>query len=118
MTISGNEVDTVVLERIQKLIALTTSPSLKPRPPTPPRRCRKSRRAQPEHEPGDGPRGRHLIWWDPETEAPILTYEDQRDRANRADASAEAEREARMQAEERARRTKEELRRLRGEELP
>ena len=60
----------------------------------------------------------HLIWWDPETEAPILTYEDQRDRANQADARAEAEREARMQAEERAQRTEGELRRLRGEELP
>ena len=64
-----------------------------------------------------------LTWWDPHTEALILSYEDQRDRANQADARAnladaraEAEREARIQAEERAQRMEEELRRLRGEE--
>ena len=52
-----------------------------------------------------------LEWIDPATERPILTYEDQRDRAD-------AEREARIQAEARARRMEEELRRLSGEELP
>ena len=59
-----------------------------------------------------------LTWWDPHTEASILSYEDQRGRADQADARAEAEREARIQAEERAQRMEEELRRLRGEELP
>ena len=59
-----------------------------------------------------------LTWWDPHTEAPILSYEDQRGRADQADARAEAEREARIQAEERAQRMEEELRWLRGEELP
>ena len=52
-----------------------------------------------------------LMWWDPDSEAPILSYEDQRDRAD-------AEREARIQAEERAQRMEEELRRLRGEARP
>ena len=50
-----------------------------------------------------------LVWVDPATERPILTYEDQRDQAD-------AEREARMRAEARAREMEEELRRLRGEE--
>lgn len=50
-----------------------------------------------------------LVWVDPATEAPILTYEDQRDRAD-------AERAARIQAEDKVRYLEEELRRLRGEE--
>ena len=50
-----------------------------------------------------------LVWIDPATESPILTYEDQRDRAD-------AEREARIQAENRVRELEEEMRRLRGEE--
>ena len=45
-----------------------------------------------------------LVWIDPATEAPILTYEDQRDRADRAEA--------------RNRELEEELHRLRGEESP
>ena len=49
-----------------------------------------------------------LVWIDPATEAPILTYADQRDRAD-------AERAARLQAEARVREMEEEIRRLRGE---
>ena len=52
-----------------------------------------------------------LVWVDPATEQPILTYEDQVVRA-------EAEREARLQAEARNRELEEEIRRLRGEGLP
>ena len=55
-----------------------------------------------------------LVWVDPATEAPILTYEDQRDRANAAEVRANAEREGRVQAEARAREMEDELRRLRG----
>lgn len=49
-----------------------------------------------------------LVWIDPATEAPILTYEDQRDRAD-------AERAARILAENRVRELEEEIHRLRGE---
>ena len=52
-----------------------------------------------------------LVWVDPATERPILTYEDQVVRA-------EAEREARLQAEARNRELEEEIRRLRGDGLP
>lgn len=66
---------------------------------------------------------------DPATDAPILTYADQRDRADRehlariqerearllSEGRAEEERRARMQAEARARELEEELQRLRGE---
>ena len=59
-----------------------------------------------------------LVWIDPATEAPILTYEDQRDRAD-------AEREARIRAESRAdeaetrlREMEEEMQRLQGEGAP
>ena len=45
-----------------------------------------------------------LVWVDPSTQRPILTYEDQERRADRAEA--------------RARELEEKLRRLRGEELP
>ena len=78
----------------------------------------------------------HLVWVDPATEQPILTYEDQEARADaereariRAEARADtereariqvearaiAEREARIEAEARVRDMAEELRRLRGE---
>ncbi len=53
-----------------------------------------------------------LVWMDPATQRPILTYEDQ-------EARAEEEREARIRAEARSRELEEEirrLRRLRGEE--
>ena len=50
-----------------------------------------------------------LAWIDPATEAPILTYEDQKDRAD-------AESAARIQAEDKVRYLEEEIRRLRGEE--
>lgn len=60
-----------------------------------------------------------LVWVDPATEAPILTYEDQKARADtereariQADARADAEREARIQAETRAQELAEEIRRL------
>ena len=66
-----------------------------------------------------------LVWVDPSTQQPILTYEDQRDRADaerdRADAEMRrtgAEREARLQAEARNRELEEEIRRLRGEGRP
>ena len=49
-----------------------------------------------------------LVWIDPATEAPILTYTDQETRA-------EAERQARIQTEDRIRQFEEEIRRLRGE---
>ena len=78
-----------------------------------------------------------LVWIDPATEAPILTYEDQEaradraeeradraeDRADRAEDRADTEQEERLraearadQAEARAQEMEEELRRLRGEE--
>ena len=50
-----------------------------------------------------------LVWVDPATERPILTYEDQLARADEAEARAD-------RAEARAREMEEELRRLRGEE--
>ena len=60
-----------------------------------------------------------LVWVDPATEAPILTYEDQQARADsereariQAEARADAEREARIQAEARAQELSEEIRRL------
>ena len=49
-----------------------------------------------------------LEWWVPDTQRPILTYEDQRERAD-------AERAARNRAEGRTRELEEELRRLRAE---
>ena len=52
-----------------------------------------------------------LEWRDPDTGRPILTYEDQRERAD-------AEREARIRAEARNRELEEELRRLRADEHP
>ena len=52
-----------------------------------------------------------LVWIDPATEAPILTYEDQRDRAD-------AEREARIRAEARVRELEEEMRQMQGESAP
>ena len=51
-----------------------------------------------------------LVWVDPATEAPILTYEDQA-------ARADAEREARLQAEARIQEMEQEILRLRGESL-
>ena len=66
-----------------------------------------------------------LVWVDPSTQQPILTYEDQRGRADaerdRADAEMRrtgAEREARLQAEARNRELEEEIRQLRGEGRP
>ena len=59
-----------------------------------------------------------LEWWDPDTGRPILTYEDQRERAESERHRAEAEREARIRAEARTRELEEELRRLRTEEHP
>jgi hypothetical protein len=70
-----------------------------------------------------------LEWIDPATDAPILTYADQRDRADwehlarmqerearlQAEERAEEEQRARMQAEARARELEEELQRLKGE---
>ena len=60
-----------------------------------------------------------LVWVDPATEAPILTYEDQQARADaereariQAEARADAEREARIQAEIRAQKLAEQIRRL------
>ena len=50
-----------------------------------------------------------LVWIDPATEAPILTYEDQQARADRAETRAEL-------AEARVREMEGELRRLRGDE--
>ena len=57
-----------------------------------------------------------LVWIDPATEAPILTYEDQEERANLAEAQADAERDARLRAEDRAKALEEELNRIRGAE--
>ena len=64
-----------------------------------------------------------LVWIDPATEAPILTYEDQRDRAEterearlRTEARVDEERDARLRAEARARELEEEIRRLRDGE--
>ena len=66
-----------------------------------------------------------LVWVDPATEAPILTYEDQEARADaereariQAEARADAEREARIQAEARAEEMAEAIRRLRREDSP
>lgn len=60
-----------------------------------------------------------LVWVDPATEAPILTYEDQQARADaereariQAETRADAEREARIQAETRVQELAEEIRRL------
>ena len=50
----------------------------------------------------------HLVWIDPATEAPILTYEDQQ-------ARADAEREARIRAETRVRELEDKMRQLQGE---
>ena len=58
-----------------------------------------------------------LVWVDPATEQPILTYEDQKDRADAERYRADAEREARIQADARTRELEDEVRRLRGEEL-
>ena len=52
-----------------------------------------------------------LVWWDPVTEAPIISYEDQR-------AGREEERAGRIRAEAKNRELEEEIRRLRGEESP
>ena len=52
-----------------------------------------------------------LVWWDPVVGAPILTYEDQRARADQAEARAD-------QAEARARELEREMQRLRGEPPP
>ena len=54
-----------------------------------------------------------LRWHDPATGRHILTYDDQRDRADAAEALALSEREARFQAEARAEQLEAELRRLR-----
>ncbi len=66
-----------------------------------------------------------LFWVNPATEQPILTYEDQQNRADaeresriRAESRADAERESRICAEARVREMEAELRRLRGEEPP
>ena len=66
-----------------------------------------------------------LVWIDPATESPILTYEDQEDRAERAEARAnmaedmaESEREGRLRAEARAREMEEEVRRLTENQPP
>ncbi len=66
-----------------------------------------------------------LVWVDPATEAPILTYEDQEARADaereariQAEARADAEREARIQAEAKAEEMAEAIRRLRREDSP
>ena len=58
-----------------------------------------------------------LVWIDPATQRPILTYEDQRDRADEAHARADMEREARMRSEARVRELEERLGRLSGDEL-
>ncbi len=55
-----------------------------------------------------------LIWHDPATGQPILTYEDQRDRADNAQARADAERQAHLAAEARNRELEAELNRLRN----
>ena len=57
-----------------------------------------------------------LVWLDPDREEPILTYEDQRDRARAAEARADTERDARIQSEARVREMEEEVRRMRREE--
>ena len=56
-----------------------------------------------------------LHWHDPATGLHILRYEDQRSRADQAEARADQERQARLAAEERLRRIETEYRRLRGE---
>ena len=56
-----------------------------------------------------------LVFIDPDTNAPILTYEDQQARADSEAARARNEEALRQQAEERVRQLEEENRRLRGE---
>ena len=53
-----------------------------------------------------------LAWYDPATGKPILTYEDQHDRANAEHDRADTEREARARAEARVQELEAELRRL------
>ena len=57
-----------------------------------------------------------LVWVDPATERPILTYEDSEARADEAEARADRAEARADEAEARAREMEEELRRLRGEE--
>lgn len=59
-----------------------------------------------------------LVWIDPSTQQPILTYEDQENRADRAEARADRAENRADRAEARARELEEELHRLRGEEGP
>ena len=59
-----------------------------------------------------------LVWIDPSTEQPILTYEDQEARANRAESRANRAESRADHAEARYRELEEELSRLRGEERP
>ena len=56
-----------------------------------------------------------LVFIDPATQAPILTYQDQERRADQAEDRANNEAALRQQAEDRARQLEEEIRRLRGE---
>ena len=56
-----------------------------------------------------------LRWHDPDTGQHIVTLEDERARADQAEASARNEHETRIQAEARARELEAELRRLRGQ---
>ena len=51
-----------------------------------------------------------LGWYDPATGEHIPTYESERDRAERAEAQAQSERDARIQAEDRIRELESELR--------
>ena len=55
-----------------------------------------------------------LLWYDPATGAPILSYHDQRDRADNAEARADAELSARLLAEARADAAEARLRELEG----
>ena len=57
-----------------------------------------------------------LVWIDPATEAPILTYEDQEARADRAEERANLEESRADRAEARLREVEDELHRLRGEQ--
>ena len=59
-----------------------------------------------------------LVWIDPATEAPILTYEDQEARADQAEARADAEREARLRAEARVRELEEAMHQQNRETSP
>ena len=56
-----------------------------------------------------------LVWIDPATESPILTYEDQQERADQAEARADRAEARADEAEARSREMLEEIRRLRGE---